>query len=96
MLSVKTVYVLSSLQLTIDAARGTVHLAALKALEECEPMFITFFVPLEFFLLLAARKPREYRTVIAFAAWQSLAHSAFQSQFLKQFGKRCYMLEHSD
>jgi hypothetical protein len=44
--------------------------------EECEPMFITFFVALGFFLLLAARKPREYRTVIAFAAWQSLAHSA--------------------
>jgi glycopeptide antibiotics resistance protein len=39
-------------------------------------MFITFFVPLGFFLLLAARKPREYRTVIAFAAWESLAHSA--------------------
>ena len=44
--------------------------------EECEPMFITFFVALGFFLLLAARKPREYRTVIAFAAWQSLAHSS--------------------
>lgn len=44
--------------------------------EECEPMFITFFVALGVFLLLAARKPREYRTVIAFAAWQSLAHSA--------------------
>ena len=44
--------------------------------EECEPMFITFFVALGVFLFLAARKPREYRTVIAFAAWQSLAHSA--------------------
>jgi FtsH-binding integral membrane protein len=44
--------------------------------EECEPMFITFFVALGVFLLLAARKPREYRTVIAFAAWQGLAHSA--------------------
>jgi low temperature requirement protein LtrA len=44
--------------------------------EECEPMFITFFVALGFFLLLAARKPKEYRTVIAFAATQSLAHSA--------------------
>lgn len=43
--------------------------------EECEPMFITFYVALGFFLLLAARRPREYRTVIAFAAWQSLAHS---------------------
>ncbi len=44
--------------------------------EECEPMFITFFVALGFFLLLAARKPVEYRLVILFAAWHSLAHSA--------------------
>jgi uncharacterized membrane-anchored protein YitT (DUF2179 family) len=44
--------------------------------EECEPMFITFFVALGVFLLLAARKPRKYRTLIAFAAWQSLAQSS--------------------
>ena len=44
--------------------------------EECEPMFITFFVVLGVFLLLSARRPRQYRTLIAFAAWQSLAHSA--------------------
>lgn len=44
--------------------------------EECEPMFITFFVALGFFLLLAARKPEPYRTLIAFAAWQGLSHSA--------------------
>jgi FtsH-binding integral membrane protein len=44
--------------------------------KECEPMFITFLVALGFFLLLAARKPREYRTLIAFAAWQGLSHSA--------------------
>jgi 4-amino-4-deoxy-L-arabinose transferase-like glycosyltransferase len=43
---------------------------------ECEPMFITFLVSLGVFLLLAARKPIKYRLVIAFAAWQSLAHSA--------------------
>jgi hypothetical protein len=44
--------------------------------EECEPMFITFFVALGVFLLLAARKPSEYRLVILFGAWQSLLHSA--------------------
>jgi hypothetical protein len=44
--------------------------------EECEPMFLTFFVTLAVFLLLAARKPMRYRLVIAFAAWHSLAHSA--------------------
>jgi hypothetical protein len=43
---------------------------------ECEPMFLTFFVALGFFLLLAARNPLEYRTLIVFAAWHSFAHSA--------------------
>ena len=43
---------------------------------ECEPMFITFLVTLGVFLLLAVRKPLEYRLVIAFAAWHGLAHSA--------------------
>lgn len=43
---------------------------------ECEPMFITFLVTLGVFLLLAVRRPSEYRLVIAFAAWQGLAHSA--------------------
>ncbi len=43
---------------------------------ECEPMFITFLVTLGVFLLLAVPKPAKYRLVIAFAAWQALAHSA--------------------
>ena len=43
---------------------------------ECEPMFITFLVTLGVFLLLAVRKPSEYRLVIAFAAWHGIAHSA--------------------
>lgn len=44
--------------------------------EECLPMFIVFFVALGVFLLLAARRPIEYRLIILFAAWQSFAHSA--------------------
>lgn len=44
--------------------------------EECEPMFLTFFITLGVFLLLAAREPIRYRLVILFAAWHSLAHSA--------------------
>lgn len=39
-------------------------------------MFITFLITFGVFLLLAVRKPSKYRLVIAFAAWQSLAHSA--------------------
>ena len=42
---------------------------------ECEPMFITFLVALGVFLLLAVRKPVEYRLVIALAAWHAIAHS---------------------
>jgi hypothetical protein len=43
---------------------------------ETEPMFLSFYIALGFFLLLAARKPLEYHSLIVFAAWQSLAHSA--------------------
>lgn len=42
---------------------------------EIEPMFLSFFISLGVFLLLAARKPSEYRSLIVFAAWQSIAHS---------------------
>ena len=43
---------------------------------ETEPMFLSFYIALGFFLLLAARRPLEHRSLIIFAAWQSLAHSA--------------------
>jgi hypothetical protein len=43
---------------------------------EIEPMFLSFFIALGAFLLLAARKPSAYRSLIAFAAWQSIAHSS--------------------
>jgi len=42
---------------------------------EIEPMFLSFFISLGVFLLLAARKPSAYRSLIVFAAWQSIAHS---------------------
>ncbi len=43
---------------------------------ECEPMFITFLVSLGVFLLLAVWKPSKYRVVVAFAAFQALAHAS--------------------
>lgn len=43
---------------------------------ECEPMFLSFFIPLGVFLLLAVRKPAAHRSLIAFAAWWSLAHAS--------------------
>ena len=42
---------------------------------ECEPMFITFLVSLGVFLLLVVWKPSKYRVVVAFAAFQALAHA---------------------
>jgi hypothetical protein len=42
---------------------------------ETEPMFLSFFIPLGVFLVLAARKPLAYRSLILVAAWQSIAHS---------------------
>ena len=43
---------------------------------ETNPMFVSFFVVLGPFLLLAARNPPANRLLIAFTAWWSLAHAA--------------------
>ena len=41
---------------------------------ECEPMFLSFFIPAGVFLLMAARKPSEHRSMIALAAWWNISH----------------------
>ena len=43
---------------------------------DCEPMFLSFFIGLGFFLLLIVRRPSPHRFFIGFAAWSSLFHSA--------------------
>jgi len=43
---------------------------------ECDPMFLSWFIALGPFLLVAARKPSLHRSLIAFAACQCLAHAA--------------------
>jgi hypothetical protein len=43
---------------------------------ECEPMFLSWFIALGPFLLLAARKPSLHRSLIAFAACQGLLHAS--------------------
>ena len=42
---------------------------------EVEPMFLSFFVPVGIFLLLAARRPSEHRSMIALAAWWNISHA---------------------
>ena len=43
---------------------------------ETDPMFVSFFIPLGVFLLLAARNPSAHRSLIAFAAWWNLTHAS--------------------
>lgn len=43
---------------------------------EIDPMFLSWFIALGPFLLLAARKPSAHRLLIAFAGWQALAHAS--------------------
>ena len=41
---------------------------------EVEPMFLSFFIPVGVFLLVAARRPSEHRSMIALAAWWNISH----------------------
>ncbi len=41
---------------------------------EIEPMFLSFFIPVRVFLLMAARRPSEHRSMIALAAWWNISH----------------------
>jgi hypothetical protein len=45
----------------------------------CDPMFLSWFVSLGPFLLLAARKPSSHRSLIVFAACQCLVHAAIMA-----------------
>jgi hypothetical protein len=41
-----------------------------------DDMMLSIYVALGIFLLIAARNPSAHRSLIAFAAWSSLAHAA--------------------
>src|SRR5262245_30533277 len=43
---------------------------------ETEPMFMSIYITLGIFVLLAVRNPSANRNLIAFTAWSSLAHAA--------------------
>ena len=43
---------------------------------EVMPMFMSFFIPVGVSLLVAARRPSEYRSMIALAAWWHICHGA--------------------
>jgi hypothetical protein len=43
---------------------------------ETEPMFLSFFIPVGVFLLIAAKRPSEHRSMIALAAWWNISHGS--------------------
>ena len=45
----------------------------------CDPMFLSWFITLGPFLLLAARKPSSHRSLITFAACQCLVHASIMA-----------------
>ena len=42
--------------------------------DEVHPMFLSFFIPVGVFLIMAARRPSEHRSMIALAAWWNISH----------------------
>ncbi|MGB9199045.1 MAG: DUF6632 domain-containing protein [Terriglobales bacterium] len=48
----------------------------LEGKSEIHPMFLSFFIPVGVFLLMAARRPSEHRSMIALVAWWHISHGA--------------------
>jgi hypothetical protein len=56
-------------------------------------MMLSLYVTLGVFLLLASRNPSAYRSLIAFAAWSSLAHAAVMAvQAIGDVSERVHLL----
>jgi hypothetical protein len=71
---------------------------AIIALREDETlqMMLSLYVTLGVFLLLAARNPSAHRSLIAFAAWSSLAHAGVMCvQSLHNVTERMHLLSGS-
>jgi len=61
--------------------------------EETLQMMLSIYVTLGVFLLLAVRNPSANRSLIAFAAWSSLAHASVMTvQSLYDVGERGHLL----
>ena len=67
----------------------TFFLAGLRPNEgTAAPMFWTILAMLGVFLVLAARNPSAYRSLIAYAAWSSVAHTAIMALMAMQLPTR--------
>ena len=54
---------------------ATAYPMAAMRIGEAEQMMLSVYVTLGVFLLIAARNPSAHRSLIAFAAWSSVAHA---------------------
>ncbi len=58
-----------------------------------EIMMMSLYVTMGIFLLLASRNPAEHRSLIAFAAWSSLAHAVTMAlQAISDVSERMHLL----
>jgi len=72
---------------------ATVYPLVAMGLDETLQMMLSIYVTLGVFLLLAARNPGAHRSLIAFAAWSSLAHAAVMAvQSVHDVGERMHLL----
>jgi len=61
--------------------------------EDVDPMFLSLYVTLGIFLLIAARNPSANRRLIAFTAWSSFAHATVMAvQAIHNAGGRTELL----
>ena len=71
----------------------TLYLLVQMSTEETLQMMLSIYVTLGIFLLLASRNPSAHRSLIAFAAWSSLAHAAVMTvQSRSDVGERVHLL----
>ncbi|MGA8273653.1 MAG: DUF6632 domain-containing protein [Candidatus Sulfotelmatobacter sp.] len=72
---------------------ATVYPLVQMVTEETLQMMLSIYVTLGIFLLLASRNPAANRSLIAFAAWSSLAHAAVMTvQSRSDIGERVHLL----
>ena len=72
---------------------ATVYPLVQMHLEETLQMMLSIYVTLGVFLLLASRNPSANRSLIAFAAWSSIAHAAVMTvQSLHDVDERVHLL----
>lgn len=48
----------------------------LQGKNEIEPMFLSVFITIGLFLLLAVKRPSQHRSMIAFIGWWNIGHSS--------------------